>query len=79
MSRLRTKEIINSTQDNLLIDEDESGVEDNWFPVVVLTYSPNLKDFLHYHIELSLEQAEILKNWLNKFIEKHEGLKNNVS
>lgn len=74
MKRLPTKEIINSVQDNLLIDEDEGGLADNWFPVVVLTYSPNLKDFLHYHVEISLPQAIQLRNWLNRFIDKHKDI-----
>lgn len=56
---------------NLQISEDvgeeiEPGL---WERVAVFLFTPNRKKHEHYHIDLDIEEAKALRNWLNDFIE----------
>jgi len=51
---------------NLQIDIDDMGEG----KIPVLLFTPSMKDKMnHYHIELSREEAEELKEYLDKYLE----------
>jgi hypothetical protein len=54
------------TYNNLQIDIDDMGEG----KVPILLFTPDMKDKMnHYHIELSRDDAEELKDYLEKYLE----------
>ncbi len=54
-------------QYNLMISEDTGRDSDE--PVAVLLFTPDMRKLMeHYHIELSVEHASKLHEWLGRFL-----------
>ena len=60
--------VIRATRfNNLSLSEDDLGDG----PVAVFLYIPDMECDDHEHIELSLEEAERVRDWLDDFIGGH--------
>lgn len=55
---------------NLDISRDTGFTDDEHLAVFLFT--PNMNKEHHYHIDLSVEQAEVLADWLTKFVKEHK-------
>lgn len=58
--------------DKLSISIDENHEEDFNSIAAVLLYVPYTPDSEHSHIVLNKDQATVLRDWLNKFLEDKE-------